>query len=195
MDYTGAIESILTFKENFETLDIGLEKKQKVPKKLLSELGEFYVLRELNQRFKDVTPKGGAGSYDIAVGDIKIEVKTSLFKKDRLFKNKINFWGWTVKRSGQKKENKFEFLVGVAFHESWRTKPDFYIFSYEDAYTKNSDVKIQGYGNIEKKITVFREEQDFLSAIDISPDQITEQERYINQNKSEFLGRWDKIKN
>ena len=193
MDYTGAIDSILAFKENFERLDIGLDKQQKVPKKLMSELGEFYVLRELNQRFKDVIPKGGAGSYDIAVGDLKIEVKTSLFKKDRLYNNQVNFWGWTVKRSGQKKENKFDFLVGVALDESW-IKPDFYIFSYEDAYTKNSDVKIQGYGNIERKINVFQEEQDFLSAINISPDQITEQERYINQNKSEFLSRWDKIK-
>lgn len=193
MDYQNAIDLIITFKKNFEKLEIEDNKKQKVPKKLMSELGEFYVLRELNQRFKGVTPKGGAGSYDIAVGDMRIEVKTSLFKKDRLYNNQVNFWGWTVKRSGQKKENKFDFLVGVTLDESW-IKSDFYIFSYEDAYTKNSDVKIQGYGNIERKINVFQEEQDFLSAIDISPDQITEQERYINQNKSEFLSRWDKIK-
>jgi hypothetical protein len=59
MNYNSVIELIISFKEDIERLDIEPDKKEKIPKKLVSDLGEFYGLKELCNRFKAVQPKGG----------------------------------------------------------------------------------------------------------------------------------------
>ncbi|MDO8873593.1 MAG: hypothetical protein Q7V05_12830 [Methanoregula sp.] len=199
MDYDGAINSIISFKKSFEALDIEAKKKEKVPKKLVSELGEFYVLRELNrQQFKGVEPKGGQGKFDIKIGKNRIEVKTSLPKNDGLYDKKIEFYGWTVKRTNKsddqnKDEQKFNFLIGVALDHSWEN-PDFYVFTFEEAYSNNSDVKIARYPSIRKKLHLFLNEDDFNMAKKICPYEITDQEYYFNHTKSVFLDAWDKLK-
>lgn len=195
MDYESAIELIITFKENFERLEIESDKKKKIPKRLVADLGEIYCLNELSNRFDDVTPKGGQGSFDIRVGEYnkRIEVKTSTLKNDGLYKKQIDFWGWTVSREGQKNEHKFDILLGIALDNSWRN-PEFYIFDYDEAYVNNSNVQLKRFKNIQKKIHIFQSEDDLAIAQSISPDEITEREVYFNDHKSEFQNAWDKIR-
>jgi hypothetical protein len=196
-EYDKAINLMLSFKKNFQNLDIKNDKKEKVPKKLISELGEFYVFRELGKRFKDIELKGGQGKFDIRVGKNRIEVKTSTLKFDRLYNKQIEFWGWTVKKARKNDkqkidEQRFDFLVGVALYESWEN-PEFYVFTFEEAYTKNFDVYVEQYPSIQKKIHIFKNEQDLLNAIEFSHNKVTNQECHINRNKSKFLNQWAKI--
>lgn len=193
MDYNGAINAIISFKNQFETLDIKPQKKEKVPKKLVSELGEFYVICQLLKRFNDVEPKGGQAHCDIKVGSKRIEVKTSLLKNDGLYDKKIQFWGWTVKRANQKENNKFDYLIGVALDQTWK-KPVFYIFTYEEAFTNNPDIKIRRYPGIQKKIHIFQNEQDLSNAKRISPFEVTDLEYRIISNPLDYADQWSKIK-
>ncbi|MDE4907163.1 hypothetical protein L0665_00780 [Methanogenium marinum] len=194
MDYDTVIELIISFKENIERSDIESGKKEKIPKKLVADLGEFYCLKELSNRFKEVQPKGGQGSYDICVGEHnkRIEVKTSTLKNDGFYDKNVDFWGWTVSRQGQKKEHKFDILIGVALDDSWR-RPEYYIFNYEEAFINNSNVELKRFKSIQKKIHIFQDENDLTVAQSVSPDGITENEGYFNRHKSEFLNGWDKI--
>jgi hypothetical protein len=192
MDYQRAIDCILSFKRNFQSLDIQPEKKEKVPKKLVSELGELYVIRELLDHFENVVPHGGQGKYDIKVGDRRIEVKTSLLKNDGLYDKHLQFWGWTVKRVNQKDTKKFDYLVGVPLDENWGVK-DFYIFTYDEAYSQNPDVIISRYPSIQKKIHIFQNEQDRMNAKEASPNEVTDLEKDIIQNADKYRNRWNKI--
>lgn len=194
MDYDSVIGLITSFKENIERLEIEPEKMEKIPKKLVGDLGEFYVLKELCARFDEVKPKGGQGSFDICVGQYKkrIEVKTSTLKNDGLYDKKMKLWGWTVSRVNQKKEQKFDFLIGVALDDKWKT-PVFYVFDYYEAYLKNSNVTLKHFSSIQKKIHIFQNENDLKTAQSLSSSQITDQEVYINLHNSEFIERWDKI--
>ncbi len=157
-------------------------------------MGEFYCLKELSNRFKVVQPKGGQGSYDIRVGEHnkRIEVKTSTLKNEGLYDKQVKLWGWTVSRVGQKKEHKFDILLGVALDDSWR-KPEYYIFNYDEAYVNNSNVQLKRFKSIQKKIHIFEDKKDLVHAQSISPNEITEREVYFNLHKSEFLNGWDKI--
>jgi hypothetical protein len=193
MDYQKAIDLILSFKRDFEKLDIESGRKVKVPKKLVSELGEIYVINELLEHFNNVEPRGGQGKYDIKVGEIRVEVKTSLLKNDGLYDKQLQFWGWTVKRANQKDNRKFDILVGVTLNKDWKVE-GFYIFNFDEAYTQNCDVTITRYPSIMKKIHIFQNERDFSSAQQISPNEVTELEERIILNKKDFLNRWDKIK-
>jgi hypothetical protein len=192
MDYDRAIDTIISFKSQFEILDIEPKKKEKVPKKLVSELGEFYVIRQLMQRFNDVEPKGGQAPYDIRVGDKRIEVKTSLLKNDGLYDKQIQFWGWTVQRAGLKDKNKFDYLIGVALNQTWN-KPAFYIFTFEEAFTKNPDIKIKRYPSIRKKIHIFQNERDLSIAKKASPLEVTDLECNIISNPFDYADQWNKI--
>jgi len=177
MNYDSVINLIISFKEDVERLDIDPDKKKKIPKKLVADLGEFYILRELCNRFKEVLPKGGQGSYDIRVGEHKkrIEVKTSTLKNDGLYDKQMKFWGWTVSRENQKREHKFDILIGVALDDTWK-KPEYYVFNYDDACVKNSNVKLKRFKNIQKKIHIFQDVKDLELAKSISPIEISEQE-------------------
>lgn len=193
MDYQKAIDHILSFKHDFETLNIQPEKKVKVPKKLVSELGELYVIRELLEHFDNVVPHGGQAKYDINVGKTRIEVKTSLLKNDGLYDKQIQFWGWTVMRADQKDNKKFDFLIGVSLKEDWSVQ-GFYVFSHDDAVTNNPDVKIKRYPSIRRKIHIFQNDQDFLKAKQVCPEEVTDLEKRIIRNNNDFLNRWDKIR-
>ena len=193
MDYDRAIDTIISFKNQFETLDIEQKKKEKVPKKLVSELGEFYVICQLLQRFNDVEPKGGQAPYDIKVGDKRIEVKTSLLKNEGLYDKQVQFWGWTVQRADQKNNNKFDYLIGVALDSTWK-KPTFYIFTFEEAFTKNSDINMKRYPSIRKKIHIFQNEQDLNNTKKKCPLEITDLECKIISNPFDYANQWNKIR-
>ena len=193
MDYKTAIDLILSFKRDFKSLNIHPEKKEKVPKKLVSELGELYVIHELMKHFDNVEPYGGQAKYDIKVGDKRVEVKTSLLKNDGLYDKQVQFWGWTVIRATQKEMKKFDFLVGVPLKDDWSVE-GFYIFSYDEAVTNNTEVKIKRYPSISKKIHIFQNDQDFAKAKQDYPEEVTDLENRIIHTKNDFFNRWDKIK-
>lgn len=192
MNFKKAITEILKFKKVFDKID------DKIPKKLLGELGEFYVLDKLQKKgFKNLKPKGGKAGFDISIEDnnkeIKIEVKTSLLKNENIYSKGINFFGWRVKNKNQKKEHKFDIMVGVALDETFK-KPKFYIFTYKEAF-RVGDVSGGRFPNIQKKIHLFKNEKEYRKAIENKPEQVTEYERYINEHRHEFLDKWSKIKN
>jgi len=99
-DYSKAIKSIISFKKTFDNID------QKIPKKLLGELGEFYVLQKLEKLGFQSEHRGGQGGYDIYLKEVdkKIEVRTSLLKNEGVYPDKtILFWGWRIENRNQKK--------------------------------------------------------------------------------------------
>src|SRR3989344_8519714 len=92
VDYEEAIKGIINFKKTFDNID------PKIPKKLLSYLGECYVLKELENRNFLVKHKGGQAGYDILIqnNNKRIEVRTSLLKNEGLYPQDIMFYGWRV---------------------------------------------------------------------------------------------------
>lgn len=187
MDYKKAINYLIKLKKNFDKID------PKIPKKLVGDLGEYYVVTKLKKRGFSLTQKGGQGGYDIlADNQIRIEVRTSLLKNEGIFPKGINFFGWRVENRNQKKKKKFDFLVCVALDDSW-LKPKFYIFSYKEAFSVG-DVQISRFRNVKKKIQLFENINIFKKALKLEPKLITKYERYINKNPHKFLDTWDKIK-
>ena len=80
-NYQKAIKCIIQFKRNIEKFD------PKIPNKLVGEIGEFYVLCELEKRGFSVEHKGGMAGFDILIEnpDKRIEVRTSLLKNEGLY--------------------------------------------------------------------------------------------------------------
>ena len=186
-DYDLAIKIIIEFKKNFDKID------PKVPKKLLSLLGEYYVLRELKKRNIKVEHKGGQSGYDIylPVLNKKIEVRTSLLKNEGLYPEHIAFYGWRVTEINQR-EDKFDFLIGVALDLSYEYVR-FFIFTQKEALSVG-DVAIKRYPKIKKKIHIFDTLEELEEAKEEEPEIVTDYEVYINKNPKKFLNRWDKIK-
>ena len=187
VDYEEAIKGIINFKKTFDNID------PKIPKKLLSYLGECYVLKELENRNFLVKHKGGQAGYDILIqnNNKRIEVRTSLLKNEGLYPQDIMFYGWRVLEHKQS-EDKFDYLIGVAMDENFE-KPNFYIFTQKEALSVE-DVKINRFQKIKKKIHIFQNLNDLKKAKETRPQITTEYEMYINRNLNEFLDRWDKIK-
>lgn len=189
MNYRVAIKEIIGFKKAFDKINSG------IPRKLLGEIGEFYVLKELENLGLNPISKGGQGGYDIYLPkmDKKVEVKTSLLKNEGTFSDKtIKFWGWAVERRNQKKTHKFDYLVGVALDDDFR-KPKFYVFSYKEAFSVKN-VHIGRFNNIKKKIILFENRRTYKKAINLKPELVTKFERYINCYPRCFLNKWAKIK-
>ncbi|HHT9119396.1 MAG TPA: hypothetical protein ACFYD3_02485 [Candidatus Hypogeohydataceae bacterium YC41] len=182
------IDCIISFKNKIEKLD----PKTKITNKLLSEIGELYVICELEKKGYHCNRKGGQASFDIYIQDLdkRIEVKTSLLGNE--YSEKIRYCGWVVKRRNQKKENKFDTMVCVALDYTF-TKPKFYIFTHAEAFSVD-DVKSRRFKNDQKKIHIFENRESYKNAIKSEPDYVTKYERYINEHPSKFLDKWDKIK-
>jgi hypothetical protein len=185
------IEACIAFKNSVDII----EENEKLSKKVMSILGEYYVLRQLlSTEFPNAIHKGGHGSYDIEIPNkppMKIEVKTSTLKQDsRIFKGKIWTWGWTVetKKQAEKKDAKkprFHYLVTVALDKSW-TQPEFYIFSYDETAKifclDYPDDKIPIHASISKRILAFQNRDDFENALSIGMQ---------NANKYDFISPLD----
>ena len=199
--YTKAIKTIINFKKAFNDID------PRVPRKLIGEIGEFYVLQELEKRDFNSEHKGGMGGYDIYLKEKinkKIEVKTSLLKNEGIYSDKtIHFWGWTVegrsqkktkkvKNKNRKKIKKFDYLIGVALNDDF-SKPKFYIFTYEEAF-EVGDVEIGRFKSVKKKIHLFENKRTYQKALKLKPKLVTKFERKINLYPSLFLNKWRKIK-
>jgi len=187
--YQKAIKEIIKFKNTFDKIN------PRVPCRLVGQLGEYYVLSELEKRGFLLQPKGGQAGHDIYLPneDIRIEVKTSLLKNEGLYPKEVKFYGWRVKNRGQKRDNKFDFLVGIALDDSF-TKPKFYIFTRKEAF-KVGDVRLGRFNGIQKKITIFENIKAMKNAVKAKPKYVTEYEKYINKNQEKFLNKWGKIKN
>ncbi len=186
--YKRAIEEIVRFKEAFDSID------PKIPRKLLGELGEFYVLDRLEDLgFKKLIHKGGQTGFDIHIedNDKKTEVRTSLPKNEGLYPENVRFFGWRVKNRNQKKEVKFNIMIGVALDETFKN-PKFYIFTHKEAFSVQ-DVEMGRFKSVQKKIHLFESKESYKEAIKSKPNLVTKYERYINEHQSEFLNRWDKI--
>ena len=190
--YRKAIQEIIRFKNAFDKID---KPGSRVSRKLVGDIGEYYVLQELEKRGFTVNGRGGQAGHDIYLPneDIRIEVKTSLLKNEGLYPEGINFYGWRVKNRDQKKDNKFDFLVGISLDDSF-TKPKFYIFTRKEAF-KVGDVKLGRFNGIQKKITIFENIKAMKNAVKAKPKYVTEYEKYINKNQTKFLNKWGKIKN
>jgi len=188
-NYAKAIKAIITFKRCLDNID------PKTPRKLVGEIGEFYVLQKLQKIGFRPEHKGGQSGYDIYLKEIdkKIEIKTSLLKNEGVYSNKtIHFWGWTVERKNQKKIKKFDYLIGVALNDNF-SNPKFYIFSYKEAFSVGN-VNIGRFNNVKKKIYLFENKRVYEKALKLKPTIITSFERQINCHPSKFLDRWSKIK-
>ena len=186
--YKKAIEEIVRFKETFDSIE------PKIPRKLVGELGEFYVLSKLEELgFKKLKHKRGQAGFDVYIEDNgkRIEVRTSLLKNEGLYPKDVRFLGWRVKNRNQKKEGKFDIMIGVALDETFQ-KPKFYVFTHEEAFSVQ-DVEIGRFKNVQKKIHLFESEKAYKEAIRSKPKLVTKYERYINEHQSEFLDRWEKI--
>jgi hypothetical protein len=187
--YKRGIKTIIKFKEDFDNIGY-----PKIPRKLIGELGELYVLSRLRElRAKKLIHKGGQGRYDIYLEDNgrKIEVRTSLLKNEGLYPEPIRFFGWRVKNRNQKKEDKFDIMIGVGLNEAFE-KPQFYIFTYDEAFSVE-DVEIGRFGNVQKKIHLFQNGKMFKESIKSRPRFVTRGERYINRHPLKFKDRWDKV--
>lgn len=212
MESVGKCQSIIDACINFKNSVAMFDEKEKLSKKILSVLGEFYVLRELlAYGFPYVTYKGGQSSDDLLIENprIRIEVKTSTLKKDtRIFQGKIDVWGWTAetrnqmeKRMKNKHDTRFDYLVAVALDKTWE-QPNFYVFSYDETVT-NSTLeypleKSPIYPSIFKRIQAFQTQEDFDYALKIEPenkrDFITPVDRALVGRKNDFERNWGKIK-
>ena len=188
-NYTKAIGTIINFKKAFDKID------PQIPRKLVGEIGEFYVLQELKKLGFRPEHKGGQGGYDIYLKEInkRVEVRTSLLKNEGVYPNEaIRFWGWRVEDRNQKKAKKFDYLIGVALDDNF-SKPKFYIFSYEEAFSVGN-VKIGRFKNVKKKVHLFENKMAYKKALKLKPNLITPYERQINLNPYKFLNKWNKIK-
>jgi len=186
--YIKAIKEIIKFKKTFDKID------PKIPRKLVGEIGEFYVLQELYKRgFKNVKHKGGQSGYDIYLEDNskRIEVRTSLLKNEGLYPKKIQFYGWRVKDRNQKKKVKFDVMIGVALDDTFRY-PKFYIFTHKEAFSIE-DVNIGRFRSVQKKIHLFENRKTYKEAIRAKPNLVTKYERYINKHPDRFRNKWSKI--
>lgn len=187
-DYKKAIKTIIDFKKVFDKIN------PKIPRKLLGEIGEFYVLSKLNKLGFGIEHKGGKSRYDIYISEIdkKIEVRTSLLKNEGVYPDStVRFWGWKVENINQRGDRRFDYLIGVALNDDF-SKPRFYIFNYKEAFSVG-DVNIGRFGNIKKKIHLFENKQSYKKAIKLKPKLISSYERKINRYPARFLNKWDKI--
>ncbi len=157
-------------------------------------MGEFYVLKELEERGFKCEHRGGQAGCDIYIEPLntRIEVRTSLLKNEGIFKAGINFFGWRIQDRKQKKVNKFEILVCVALDDKF-IKPDFYIFTHKEAFSVD-DVNIGRFPNVKKKICLFENAKALKDAIRTKPELVTRFEKYFNQNSLKFRDKWSKIK-
>ena len=165
----------------------------RIPTRLLGDLGELYVMVELQRREYSPELKAGQSGFDIfeARAGKRIEVRTSLLKNEGLYPNGINFYGWRVENREQKKDNKYDFLVCVSIPPSFR-KPRFFIFTKEEAF-KVGDVSLGRFGTVKKKIHFFENSACFKRARSGKPKHVTQYERYINDNPHKFENCWNKI--
>lgn len=185
--YKKAIKTILNFKKIFDKIE------PKIPRKIVSDLGEFYVLNELEKRRFNCVHKGGQAGYDIYLDELdkRVEVRTSLLKNEGIFKKGINFFGWRVKDRNQKRIDKFDVLVCVALDDKF-IKPKFYIFTHKEAFTVD-DVHIGRFPNVQKRIALFENKAAFKEAVKTKPKLVTKFERSFNLHPSKFLNKWNKI--
>lgn len=190
--YLKAIKEIIRFKNAFDKID---ESSLKVTRKLIGVLGEYYVLHELDKSRISFRHKGGSAGCDIVLANnVRIEVRTSLLKNEGLYPKGINFFGWRVKNKKQKKQRKFDFMIGVALDDTFKI-PKFYIFTYDEA-CKVGDVENLGmFRNVQKKIHLFEDIKAMNNAIKSEPQFVTDYEIYINKHKDEFINKWSKMKN
>ena len=192
MEYQKAIQEILRFKTAFD--DINIERNEKIPHKLVGELGEFYVLDALQRNgFEDIQHKGGQSGYDIFLksSGLRIEVKTSLAKNDGIFPKtdpEILTYGWTALKANQDTP-KYDILIGVAIDESF-ANPNFYIFTRE-TIDQIDEIPLKRYSSVKKRIWLFADHQTYLQALEIKPKAITDFERHLNEHPEEFRDRWD----
>ncbi len=188
-NYKKAIKTIIEFRKAFDGID------PKVPRKLVGDIGEFYALQQLERLAFEPDHKGGHGGYDIYLREInkRIEVRTSLLKNEGVFPKGINFYGWRVENRNQKKSEKFDYLVCIALNDNF-IQPRYYIFTYQEAF-KVGDVNIGRFGNVKKKIQLFKNRTTYKNALKSKQAYlITPYERKINRSPSSFQNKWEKIK-
>jgi hypothetical protein len=190
MDFSRHIAAIVDFKKKF---NFGCAEDERVPRKLVGNLGEYYVADALLKNGFEVEMKSGQSGYSLLVAKkIRIEVKTSFFKDEGKYQDGIKCFGWRIQTKDQKNADKFDFLVGIALDDAFE-KPEFYVFS--KAETANlQEVKLKRFTNILKKIDVFASAVEMEKVLLTDREAVSEYEAYINRHKEFFLNRWDKIR-
>ncbi len=188
-DYSQHIEAIVKFKKNF---NFGGKEDERVPRKLVGNLGEFYVADALVKNGFDVELKNGQAKCDILVNKtIRVNVKTSFFKDEGKYQDGIKCFGWRIQTKEQKNVDNFDFLIGVTLEDSFE-KPEFYVFSKKETVNLQ-EIKLKKFANILKKIDIFGSIADMEKALRTDKEAISGYEDYINRHKEEFLNRWEKI--
>jgi len=189
--YNNAINEILKFKTVFDDID------PKVPAKLLPVLGEYYVMRELeNNQFKNIVHRGGQSGFDILVDSRKngkqtrIEVKTSRFKSDDSKFKELSYYGWVVEKKNQKNKNKFDVLVCVALNGDYE-KPLFYVFTHEEAFHVE-EANNKRYTSLRKRIILFKEPDTFNQSVK-DKNLLEGTNLELNLNPLKYNNKWDII--
>ncbi|ATZ61281.2 MAG: hypothetical protein BME93_04080 [Methanosarcinales archaeon Met12] len=187
IDKNGVIEEIIVRLKKYKSIG------RPLPHGLVSKLGKKCVLDKLNGLgFKKLTPdKRKANIYiDYNGKKINVKIRTSTLKNEGLYPKDVKYWGWTVKE-WDKQEIEYDILVGVALNDDF-VGAQFYIFTREEALLID-DIRIKRFKNVQNKIHLFESEEAYRKAIE-KPKIVTKYERYINENKSEFLCKWAKIR-
>ena len=155
---------------------------------LIGLCGELLVKSKLIENNIRFTSRGGQAGFDIELqSGNKIEVRSSLLKNEGIYPKDIMFYGWRIKDRGR--EGKYDYLVCVAL-DGGLTDPRFYIFTRDEA-VKAGDVKIPRFGEVQKKLHLFRSIEEMEKAIEEKPDYVTEWEREVNRNREKYENRWE----
>jgi hypothetical protein len=115
-----------------------------------------------------------------------------LLKNESGYPKNALYYSWRIKNWGQKKEKKFDFLIGLAMDDAF-VNPKFYIFTYDEANSVD-DVHIPHFTNVRKKICIFKNKKSLTETKNLSPKLITKPEIFINEHQKLYLNKWNKIK-
>lgn len=92
-------------------------------------LGELIVKLKLEKEGCSIIQKGNQSGYDLKFKDIKIDVKTSSFKKETF--NSPFSWGWALKQKSKKRLISCTHFVCVALNKNYKVDA-FYIIKKEN---------------------------------------------------------------
>jgi len=182
---------------------------------ILGKYGELIVAKEILSRRPDLEGQltfcSGQSSYDLQLGNIPLEVKTSSLKNEGVFtkvpgfeKGRPFFWGWRFKENTTGKED-FRFAILVALKGKEKVNPfdwtvqQFYVVPDQE-FSILGEKHIDRYPNIQRGIILFeqrdkveeiKEHADDVKKGKLSP--ITKWEVDFNKNPARFQNNWKEL--
>ena len=131
----------------------------------MGEYGELLVLSEIielkkKNKIKYFNYKGGQSKYDIGIflnddSKVKLEIRTSPYKKEWFFSKAVMNWGWKLQsrnQVGDPKEPEYDWIILVKLDDEW--KPKYYTLSKSEVL-KIQKFKWSGYKTVARAIHLF----------------------------------------